>query len=63
MTTTITDSQRRALQTAKAGRIIPAASAARLLAAGLVEKTGTGSGQRGYSHVKITPAGEAALAG
>lgn len=61
--TAITSSQRDALKTAKAGGIIPAITATRLIAAGLVEKTGTSSGQRGYSRVKITPAGEAALAG
>lgn len=63
MTTTISNAQRNALKDAKAGRLIPSVTAGRLLVAGLVEKADTGSGQRGYARVKITPAGEAALAG
>lgn len=58
----LTDSQKTALQglTNGAGNI-PAVHAGKLIEAGYVEKTGEGSGRRGYANVQLTNAGRAVI--
>lgn len=61
----LSDSQRAVLvglHTQSGTGNIPAIHAGKLLEAGLVEKTGEGSGRRGYANVRITSAGQAAVA-
>ena len=60
----LTESQTAALRGLLTGPgNIPAVHTGKLVEAGLVEKTGVGSGQRGYANVQLTAAGrEAAVA-
>lgn len=59
----LSESQRAALVGLKAGPgNIPAVHTGKLSAAGLVELTGEGSGKRGYANVRLTAAGQAAVA-
>lgn len=59
----LSDSQLQALKGLSAGPAnIPAVHTGKLLEAGLVEKTGEGSGRRGYANVRLTAAGQAAIA-
>lgn len=58
----LTPNQTTFLQSVTSGPArMPSIIAGKLMTAGLVEKTGESSGQRGYSHVRITEAGKQAL--